>query len=882
MQAVDVINGGAGIDTLNIVAFDGVRLPTISNLEIINASSIADLELDVSKVSGLTNLNVTKTVGYVDVTASAATNVNVTVDGLTTTWVEVMGGKDVTVTLINSISDIDIGGSASNAPVGAVTISATGAEASNANTPIIMAQIDVEGGKTVNVTQKATSDASALVADVSAVTHYQGNVGITAGVLTTDVTVKQDANVTAAAGIVAVAGVMPVTSVKFGAMLSGQTAQIGSLIITAAKDLTAAQAATAFTNLTATGDTQGSGIDGNGVYTGSFSGWTTGAASGDTVVFTGNTAAPSTLTVGGDVLPTATPTTTGVTAVAAVAAKLGVTAGFVNIFGAAALKTVSVDGSNGAAIINNTGNKALDTINLANGAGAYIESAATTLALSLDKVAGNVEFAAALTTLNIKSTGNNTIGTLLAAATESLNVSGTGTLSATSPSSLANTKAIKVTETAGLNLTGATLTSLTSVDTTGTTGTTGTVTLTINSTQTTYAGGAGVDAVTLSNATTATKALDLGAGNDTLTLATGTAVPTAVLKGGAGDDTLSLVAADAVTLSASTAFAAKLEGFERLQVTGATGAQTIDMGKLGFTNHVTVAGVAASGMLTLTDLASNATVVLTANATGGGITANIKDAATGTADVLNLSMTTAANLNGDTLTAANVEAVNINTAVAGASLTLVADKATAVTVTGTGALNLTTTNSKLITSIDGSAMTGALTATSTNTTAATTIKGGAGNDSLTAATGTTADMLLGGAGNDTLTANAGLSTLTGGAGNDTFVINTASLNVNSYATITDFAAGDLLRISGANSFAPAKVVLGATAVFQDFANAAINTLGIEGAGWFQFGGDTYVVSDKGVDGTTFTNSEDFIVKLTGLIDLSQASFSNSNDIIALV
>lgn len=900
LQVVDFINGGAGIDTLNLVnaSADGiVTLPTISNLEIINASNVDNgvdspsLTINVSNVSGLTNLNVTKTVGPLLATASAATNVDVAVNGASVTplngnpavlnGVTVVGGKDVKVAMTNAVSAIDVGNSGTD-PVGAVTISATGAAASNANPAVGMGQIDVEGGKTVSVTQKASSDASALVAGATPVTHTQGNVTIKAGVLTTDVTVKQDATVLAAPGNVAVAGVVPVTSVKFVAMAQGQTVQIGGLTFEATKALTAAQAATAFANLTkdfapASGDFQGSGIVANGFYTDEFSGWTTGAASGDTVVFTGNTAAPSSLFLGGTAAPTATLTTAGVSAVPAVAAKLGVAAGTVNITGAAALKTVSVDGYDSTANITGAANKALDTISLANGAGAVIASTAATLALSLDKVTGTVAFTAAPTTLNIKSTGNNAIGTLTAAVTEALNVSGTGTLSTTG-GNLAATKAIKVTETAGLSLgASSTLTALTSVDTTGTTGT---VTLRIDSTQTTYAGGAGIDAVTLSNTTTATKALDLGAGNDTLTLANGTAVPTAVLKGGAGDDTLSLNANHAMSLSGTTAFAAKLEGFERLQVTGVTGNHIIDMGKLGFTNHVTIAGTTGGGTVTLADLASNATVVLT-NQMSGFVTANIKDAATGTADVLNLALSTTANLNGGTLTAAEVETVNITTSVAGAELTLAADKATAVTVTGTGALDLTTTNSQLITSIDGSAMTGALTATSSNTTAATTLKGGAGHDSLTA-TGTTADVLLGGAGNDNLFANAGLSTLTGGTGNDLFTINTASLNVNSYATVTDFAAGDMLQIVNADSFAPAKVVLGATAVFQDFANAAINTLDEDSAGWFQFGGDTYVVADMGANGSTFINGQDFIVKLTGLIDLSQASFNDYYDTIALV
>jgi S-layer protein len=927
MQAVDVIDGGAGVDTLNLVGTSNqalaspLILPTISNVEIINASNIAtgdganpNLTIDASKVSGLTQLNVTKAVGVVDATAASTTNVDVSVKGVAETTVVVKGGKDVKVTSTDATETINVGAGPDADPVGAVTISATGAAAANANTTVNMGAINVGGGKTINVTQKASSDASALVAAAGAVTHNQGDVTIAAGLTTTDVTIKQDANVAGVNGTVAVAGVVPVASVKFAAMANGATITIDGLTFTAAKALTAAEVATAFANLTkdfapALGDTQGSGIVANGVYTGAFIGaWTSGAATGDTVVFTCTAAASAyaaatapaitgTTPVGSTpAVHTSTLTTTGVNPVAAVAAKMGVTAGVVDITGATALKTVSVDGYDGTATattnnIKGATNTALDTISLANGGGMTIASQAATLALNLEKVAGAITLSAAPTTLNIKSTGNNTIGTLTAAATEALNVSGTGTLSAVATSNLAATKAIKVTETAGLNLTGATLTALTSVDTTGTTGT---VTLTIDSTKTSYAGGAGVDVVTFSNTTTATRALDLGAGNDTLVMAASSVVPTAVLKGGAGDDTLSLVAANAVTLSGATAFAAKLEGFERLQVTDATGAQNINLGNLGFTNYVTVAGVAGAGTLTLTDLANNATVALTANV-ATGVTAVVKGAATGTADVLNLVLSSTASLTGGVLTAANVETVNINmvdTEVAtknANTLTLAADKATSVTVTGAGDLNLTTTNSKLLTNIDGSAMTGALDVTSTNTTTATTIKGGAGNDLLVAADGTTADVLLGGAGNDDLLANAGLTTMTGGAGNDLFVIDTPSLNVNTYATITDFAAGDLLEMTNAVSFTSAKVTLGGTAVFQDFANAAINALALNGAGWFQFGGDTYVVADMPAaapaapeNGTTFVNGQDFIVKLTGLIDLSQASFNSNSFTIALV
>jgi len=191
------------------------------------------------------------------------------------------------------------------------------------------------------------------------------------------------------------------------------------------------------------------------------------------------------------------------------------------------------------------------------------------------------------------------------------------------------------------------------------------------------------------------------------------------------------------------------------------------------------------------------------------------------------------------------------------------------------------TGSTAVTTINGSSMTGALLVTSLNTTSATTITGGTGADTLTAATGTTADVLNGGAGADKLTANAGLSVLTGGAGDDTFVIQTASTNVNSYATIADATKGDYIQFTntaGAEVFNAAKLSLGDTAVFQDYANAAIATNTTQGGiSWFQYGGNTYIVQEAGANtSSSFTNATDFIVKLTGLVDLSTASFDTTD------
>ena len=913
LQALDTLNGGVGVDTLKIVSATGaLAMPTLSSVEIIEAQSLAGLTINTSTISDLTNLNVTKVgaAGAVAATAAAATDVSVAMKAAGAA-VGVVGGKNVTVKLSDVAAAADavtIG--TGTAPKGDVVVEMTGIK-TTAATDATLSAVSVTGGKTITVTQKATSDASAAAADITGATITQGAIAVVGNATTTTVTVKQDATVGETLATNKTGGVTETASVKFSALTAGQTLIMGGLTFTASAAMTAAEAAAAFAGLVnnaafavpatiPAGDTQAAGSAAKGTYTGVFSGWTSAAASGDTVVFTSTSANAVVANLANTGSGTVVVTTTEGKAhdAGASGGVLGVTAGNVTVNDVSGtIKTITIDGV--GAVSSTTATSVLETLNLSNAAAAAamtVADSAATLALNLEKIgtaAGDavVTITSAPVTLNVKSTGNNYVN-LTAALTETLNVSGTGVLKADA-TDLAAVKTVKVTETAGLKLNAGVANTVTSVDTTGTTGA---VTVTIEGARATYAGGAGVDTVTLATDTALTKSIDLGAGNDTLSFAalnvTGS---TATLSGGEGTDTLSMAVATAAALDgAPQTF---YTNFERLTLNDAgAGAEVIDLANLGFTNDVTTTG--SGGLLTLNNLASNGTVVITTAPTTG-YTIGIKDAATGTADVLNVTLSSAAALAAGTLTAANVETVNITAtdtvvpptvgaAIDTHTLTLAADKATAVNVTGNAGLTLTTTNSTKVTSIDGSAMTGNLTATSTNTTAATTIKGGSGNDVLTAATGTTADVLLGGAGNDVLVGNKGLSTLTGGAGNDVFVLNVASLDVNSYTTITDFAAGDLLQIAGATTFAAAKVTLGDTAVFQDYANAAMNVLNqvVDGTdvavGWFQFGGNTYVVADAGAtDSTTFVNGEDFVVKLTGLVDLTNASFNVTEATIAL-
>jgi hypothetical protein len=912
LNALDEIDGAAGTDTLKISTSDtgAIDLPTLSSVEVIEVSGTQDVSIDTSAVADVTDLKVIKAGDDITATAGATTDVDVTVKAANYNDVVVSGGTNVNVKLTDVVddgagdeNDITIGTGAT-APAGDVVVEAT-AKAAADSVDIDMGDIDITGGKTISVTQNV-GDSSALVAGGTSPTHSQGDVTIAAAATTTDVTVKQDATVGPLNGATAVTGVNEVVSVKFEALDATETMVltdgVNLLTFTASKDLTAAQVAAAFANLSAdavkpasaAGDTQGSQIVANGVFTGALAGWNSGAASDDTVIFTAKTAGTTGLNDGGGngtAVPTVTTAT--VTPVVGVEPRLGVNAGVVDITGAAALATVTVDAYSGLSQIQGASNDALDTVNLSNGAAFDIISAAATLDLNLTNVTGAVDVAAGTTTLNAKvETTETTAATLVSASAKTVNVSGTGLVSGTTATGL---------------------TAATAINTTGMTA--GAATFTIAAgTATSYSGGAGTDSVTVSNANTAiTKAIDLGAGNDTLKLdvvgVTTVAVPTATLKGGAGTDTLSMRVEDADALDGNTTFAGKLDSFEQLTLNNAgTGGETINLANLGFTDYVTTTG--SAGTLTLNNLDSNGTVVITAAAIGG-YTIGVKDAATGEADVANVMISSSGVVNAGVLKVAKVETININsddtdTTVHANSLILTADKATTLNVEGDAGLTLTAlTGSDVLATINASDMTGVLTAEATGKVAMT-ITGGSANDILTASNGAAAkaDTLSGGDGDDTLYAGTNGGTLAGDAGNDLFILGSGAAlggtkEANTYSTITDFETGDLLQLAYWDSAVVAPDVVtsfakltasldSGTAVYSDYVNAAMSqaaatTPGTAGdAVWFNYNNNSYVVVDSNVETTgTFTNGEDLVIKLAG-VDLSDASFNADYGTVALV
>jgi len=182
------------------------------------------------------------------------------------------------------------------------------------------------------------------------------------------------------------------------------------------------------------------------------------------------------------------------------------------------------------------------------------------------------------------------------------------------------------------------------------------------------------------------------------------------------------------------------------------------------------------------------------------------------------------------------------------TMTLTADKATTVKVSGDAGMTLTLTGSDAVKTINASESTGNVTI----------------SDALKGVTFT------GGAGDDTVTLDAG-NTVTGGAGDDTFTIN-LNTAVNDRSVITDFGAGDTIKMgssangSGAdNALGDALVVNDPKATLDDYVNAATQA---EGVAWFQYEGNTYVVVNDGAAG--FDAKADYIVQLSGSVDLSDA------------
>jgi S-layer protein len=845
-----------------------------------------------------------------DVTVTGGVNVNVSTSatGAAIAVSDVTGTITVTNSKQASNIDIDAGtavtvtSTATNDDAGAIVIGAN--EAASGNVSVTQnlisdgsvamegSAIEITGGETVAVTINATSTAADEVSDEDITI---GDITIIGDGATNTVSVTQN-DIATSSTVAAIAEVGGSTALTFKAMASGDTTIVNGLTFTATKSLTAAQAAAAFTNLTL-GDLQSAGgTTANGYYTGAFNelNYTSGAATGSTVVFTASTFDEGDLeSTDGSKDPTiATAYADGEDAIAAVTSANTIAYGNVAVddVADASITTINLNGFGDAALGQNEALSALTSLTLANSTGDVALAAGTELELTVNGFDGALDNTSDdIETLNVTMGGSDSSIEMTADGVVEMTVVGNGDLDLTG-STFTALETLTVSGAASVILDGIDDEVLTSIDASGTSGG---VEAAVDAASTEVLGGSGVDLITL-NSVSIENDIDLGAGDDTLDLSDGAVGIvatdiTATVTGGAGTaDILIMDAADAEAASANTDFDELATAFEVLQLVNAAGGVAVDLDNLTYST-VIVVGVEDDGDgededFALDNMTNNGMVKI------GGDVGLIADLDTLTVTLAENTATDSLNI---TFTAASeaiivvnsVETIVLSSSVktADSVLELSADSVTSVSVTGAADLELTT-DSTVLTTVNATSMTGALTYT-TDSNAAVTVTGGSGGDDLTA-TGDN-DVLNGGTGADTLTVESGadLVQLYGGDGNDTFVIDGASTNLNSLSVIKDLASGDNIIVTGGTAFKQSAVTLDqdGNPNLVSYADAAIAAIGEEEMAWFQYNNNTYIVLEAGGgdDGETFINGEDVIVKITGLVNLSTASYSQDGNILQI-
>lgn len=368
-----------------------------------------------------------------------------------------------------------------------------------------------------------------------------------------------------------------------------------------------------------------------------------------------------------------------------------------------------------------------------------------------------------------------------------------------------------------------------------------------------FTGGAGADTLTVEGSKVAHT---LGAGDDTVVVSDAAFADLAKgfsVDGGEGTDTLQMSA----TLAGGFKTADVATNFEILQLVGGNGA--VDLDNFGDIDHVAVG--ALGGPLTLNNMGNGGLLEYVA-APGQNVTVSVKGADTGKTDVLNVTIADDEEVTAGTLTVANVETINITAddtdlgedGPVEHTMILTAGAATAVNISGDAELSLTLTGSDKITKIDASSNTGGLTVNLANinnaANAFVTLTGSSADDSITMGIG---NVITGGEGKDAFTATA--------AGAD-------PVAATSFSTIMDFKVGDTLAIGSSGANGVKKVVVTEEMAFDQAVNTALAAVSTEVA-WFEYKGNTYVVADNNGSGNTF-EANDYIVKLNGIVDLSDA------------
>jgi S-layer protein len=562
------------------------------------------------------------------------------------------------------------------------------------------------------------------------------------------------------------------------------------------------------------------------------------------------------------------------------------------------LTTVSLTGTEAATLES----KGLTTLNLTKQIGDVTVTNATaahTLTVNTNGTLGSNVTDAIATTLNVVNTGAAGAAsfTTVKAATVNLTATGKDLTVNNLVGATGVTKAVNVAGDAKVTITADTLDAAAVITSTNTKGVVVTQALAAGQK---FVGAAGADTITVplaanGGAGASTVANTLGEGDDTVNftfVATHTLGTGGSIDGGAGNDTLR------VSGSAGYSTVPGITGFETLGA-GAGASGTFDA--TGFTG---LTEGSLGGAATFSNVAAGVGLSITAS-TGQTTTVALKDSS-GSSDAFTLTVASTAStpvaVAAGTVTTDGVEKLSIvsNGVATGTANTITISDKNLQTLTITGSSDLTlitgtsfgtdtqaaaTTAVPGVSSIDASAATGKF------------VFDDSGDKAVVATAGLT---LKGGSADDTITlgtfASKASNTITLGAGKDVLKLEAPNTSSAIFTTVTDAAVGDAINFNSINlnvaNVAVAGTKLGAKLVsgvddYQTFLNAACSKANAAEVSWFQTGGNTYLVVDNvpttnPVAATnTYTAATDYIVKLVGLVDLSNATINATGGYITL-
>ncbi len=153
--------------------------------------------------------------------------------------------------------------------------------------------------------------------------------------------------------------------------------------------------------------------------------------------------------------------------------------------------------------------------------------------------------------------------------------------------------------------------------------------------------------------------------------------------------------------------------------------------------------------------------------------------------------------------------------------------------------------------------------------AADSISGGAGNDYIDGGAGN--DVLVGGDGDDTLVGGSGVDTLTGGAGNDVFVVSPGTSTSTGVDVITDFSSGDVIRLdlTLSGDFRVDNTFKGASGTYAEALSLLTGQNGTNRGQYVYITSTNQLVVD--VDGNGLLQGDDLYLTLQGTTGLTTSA-----------